>query len=102
MHICAWVILSRRAGAHWNTWLAYTWHSSRHKRCSVNVSRMNGMSGWMMGAYYVLVSGIISSQCITSLYPQNNPCEVDAIMISKLQTAARILQRFSNFPKPKM
>ena len=60
------------------------------------------MSGWMMGAYYVLVSGIISSQCITSLYPQNNLCEVDAIMISKLQTAARILQRFSNFPKPKM
>ena len=60
------------------------------------------MSGWMMGAYYVLVSGIISSQCITSLYPQNNPCEVDAIIISKLQTAARILQRFSNFPKPKM
>ena len=64
-----------------------------------NLSRMNGMSGWMMGAYYVLVSGIISSQCITSLYPQNNPCEVDAIMISKLQTAARILQRFSNLPR---
>ena len=42
-----------------------------------------------MGAYYVLVSGIISSQCITSLYPQNNPCEVDAIMISQVAESSQ-------------
>lgn len=71
-------------------------------RCSVNISRMNGKRGWMMGAYYVLVSGIISSQCITSLYPQNNPCEVDAIMISKLQRAAGFYKDLVTCPKPKM
>lgn len=55
------------------------------------------MSAQMVGAYYVLVSGIIPSQCFISFYPQ----EVGALISSHLQTVARILKGFSNLPEAK-